>query len=471
MSRFDTDICIIGAGAAGLSLAAGAVQMGARVTLIEAAEMGGDCLNHGCVPSKALLAAAALAQARREGAGLGLVPTQPLVDFAAVLAHVKAAIATIAPHDSEARFVGLGVQVMRGWARFVAPGAVEVGGRCVTARRFVIATGSRPVIPALPGLEGVPYLTNESVFDQPDLPDHLIVLGGGPIGLEMAQAHARLGAKVTVVEAVRILPREDPEAVAVLADRLRLEGVAIVEGTAAARVEGASGAISLHLADGRVVEGARLLLAVGRRPVLDDMGLEAAGIAHTAAGVTVDRGLRSPTNRRVYALGDAAGMGQFTHLAGYHAGVAARSILFGLTARAGAVIPRVTYTAPELAQIGLTEAEARARYGAVQVIRQEMGALDRVVAAGGAPGFLKLVLHRGRPVGVTIVGPQAGEVIGPWSLVLTGKLRLSALAGVVLPYPTVSEINKRAAGACFSPRLFANPWVKRVVRLVQRRLP
>lgn len=473
MSVIETDLCIIGAGAGGLSLAAGAAQMGARVVLIEGAEMGGDCLNHGCVPSKALIAAARAAQARRDGAALGILPVEPEVDFAAVMAHVARTIASIAPMDSQPRFEGFGVRVIRAWARFVSPSEVEAGGHRIRARRFVIATGSRPFIPLVPGLAGVPFLTNESIFHQTALPAHLLVLGGGPIGIEMAQAHRRLGARVTVIEAGRCLGREDPEAAALVLARLRAEGVEIVEGVAVAEVSGGPGAIRLRLADGREVAGSALLVATGRQVALERLDLAAAGIEASPRGVAVDAGLRSVTNRRVYAIGDAAGRAQFTHVAGYHAGVLARSILFGLPARAASHhIPRVVYAEPELAQVGLTEAEARAAHGAaLTVIRQEFAHNDRAQAMGEAEGFLKLMVLKGRPVGVTLVGPQAGELIGLWALALSARLKLAAVAGMVAPYPTLTEISKRAAGAYFFPKLFANPWVKRGVRLVQRLLP
>jgi pyruvate/2-oxoglutarate dehydrogenase complex dihydrolipoamide dehydrogenase (E3) component len=467
------DLCVIGAGSGGLTVAAGASQMGARVVLVEAGEMGGDCLNAGCVPSKALIAAARAAQAQTAGAAFGVAPVVPEVDFAAAKDHVARVIAAIAPVDSQARFEGLGVSVIRAWARMTGPDTVEAGGQTIRARRIVIATGSRPVVPAIPGLASVPYLTNETIFALRERPAHLIVLGGGPIGIEMAQAHRRLGAAVTVVEAARALGREDPEAAAVVLDRLRAEGVALVEGTAAAAVEAAPDGVSVRLADGRRIAGSHLLVAAGRRVVLDDMGLDRGGVAFDSRGVTVGPGLRSVTNRRVYAVGDAAGAGQFTHLAGYHAGIVLRQALFGLPARVRSDhIPRATYSDPELAQVGLTEAEARGAHGRrLEVIRVPFRDSDRAQAGAQTEGLVKLMAVRGRPVGVTIAGPQAGELIGLWALMIAARMPLRALAGAVLPYPTLNEISKRAAGAYFSPRLFANPWVRRVVRLVQARLP
>jgi pyruvate/2-oxoglutarate dehydrogenase complex dihydrolipoamide dehydrogenase (E3) component len=472
VERIDTDVCVIGAGSGGLSLAAGAVQMGARVALVEGDRMGGDCLNYGCVPSKAFLAAGRAAQAQRGGQRFGIRPVAPEVDFAAAMDHVARAIAAIAPHDSEERFTGLGVRVIRDWARFVSPAEVETGAYRIRARRVVVATGSRPLVPPILGLDTVPHLTNETVFAQRACPRHLLIVGGGPVGLEMAQAHRRLGAEVTVIEAATALGREDPDAAALVLDALCAEGIEIVEGVAVERVIGEAGAIELHLAGGRIVAGSHLLIAVGRAPNLARLNLEAAGIAHTRDGITVDARLRT-TNRRVFAIGDAAGQGQFTHLAGYHAGVVIRSILIALPARARVDhIPRVTYTDPELAQVGLTEAEARARHGdAVQVIRLGFEASDRAQVEARTAGMLKLMVLRGRPVGVTIAGAGAGEMIAPWALMLASRLKLSALAGTVLPYPTLSELSKRAAGTYFSPKLFDNPWLRRFVIGVQRFLP
>ncbi len=471
MDKITCDICIIGAGSGGLSVAAGAAQMGARTVLVEGHKMGGDCLNYGCVPSKALLAAAHAAHAQETGAAFGVAPQVPQVDFAGAKDHVARAIATIAPHDSVERFEGLGVRVIQAWGRFTGPRTLEAGGFEITARRFVIATGSGPFVPPIPGLDGVPYMTNETVFDLRDRPDHLIVIGGGPIGMEMAQAHRRLGCRVTVIEAARALGREDPELATVALDALRAEGIEIREDTAVTAVAGQAGAITVSTAAGDV-QGSHLLVAVGRKVHLDRLNLDAAGVAHTPRGVTVDARLRS-TNRRIYAIGDAAGGAQFTHLAGYHAGLVIRSALFGLPAKARTDhIPRATYTDPELAQVGLTEAEARRAHGAkVEIHRVPFSGNDRAIAQGRTTGFLKLMVVGGRPVGVSIVGPQAGELIALWALVIANRLKLSAVANMVAPYPTLGEIGKRAAGAYFSPRLFDSATVKRVVRLVQRMLP
>lgn len=470
MTRIDTDLCIIGAGSGGLSVAAGAVQMGAKVVLIEGHKMGGDCLNYGCVPSKALIAAAKHAHAMTSGAPYGITPAAPEVSYAGAKDHVHRVIDTIAPLDSQERFEGLGVHVIRDWARFVSPAEVQAGDTTIRARRFVIATGSGPLVPPIPGIDAVPHHTNETIFDLREKPGHLLIIGGGPIGMEMAQAHRRLGCAVTVIEGAKALGKDDPETAAIVLDRLRAEGVEIAEDAQAEHVSGSEGAISVRTGDGREFRGTHLLVAVGRKVNLDRLDLGKAGVEHDRRGVKVDAGLRSVSNRRVYAVGDAAAGLQFTHVAGYHAGVVVRSILFGLPSKAKTShIPWATYTDPELAQVGLTEAEARKMHGdRLTVVRWHYHENDRAVAEGKTAGLVKVMVVRGRPVGASIAGAQAGELIGFWALAIAGGLKMSAVAGTVLPYPTLMEVNKRAAGAYFSPRLFDNPWIKRVVRLVQR---
>jgi pyruvate/2-oxoglutarate dehydrogenase complex dihydrolipoamide dehydrogenase (E3) component len=472
MQTIETDICIIGAGSGGLSIAAGAVQMGARVVLIEGGEMGGDCLNAGCVPSKALIAAAKHAHAMTTGASFGITPVVPEIDFAAVKDHVARVIAGIAPVDSQERFEGLGVRVIRAWAKFIGPDMVEAGGYRIKARRYVVATGSRPLVPPIPGIESVPYLTNETIFADRTRPEHLIIIGGGPIGMEMAQAHRRLGCKVTVVEGAKAFGKDDPDAAAVVLAKLRGEGVEVLEEAPVVRVGGAAGAVEVEIKDGRMVHGSHLLMAVGRQVALDGLNLEAAGVAFTKKGVTVGADLRS-SNRRVYAVGDAAGGLQFTHVAGYHAGIVIRQMLFGLPSKAStAHIPWATYTDPELAQVGPTEAEARKLHDvALTVFRFDYADNDRAQTERKGEGFIKVMVVKGRPIGATIVGAQAGELIGLWALAIAAKLKMGAIAGAVLPYPTMGEVSKRAAGAYFSPKLFDNSIVKRVVGLVQRYMP
>jgi len=471
MERIKTDVCVIGAGSGGLSVAAGAVQMGAKVVLLEGHKMGGDCLNYGCVPSKALIAAGKQAHAMRTGEKYGVTPVMPQVSYAAAKDHVQNVIETIAPVDSQERFEGLGVHVIREFGRFISPSEVQAGDTVIEARRFVIATGSSPLVPPIPGLADVPYFTNETIFDLRERPEHLLIIGGGPIGMEMAQAHVRLGSKVTVIEGMKAMGKDDPELAEIVLERLRGEGIEIAEDALASQVTEKDGQITVETEDGRSFTGSHILMAVGRKANIESLDLDRAGIAHDRT-VTVGPNLRT-TNKRVYAVGDVAGQLQFTHVAGYHAGVVIRSILFGLPAKARQDhIPWATYTDPELAQVGLTEAQARKEHGInLEVVRFEYHENDRAIAEGKTTGFIKVMVVKGRPVGASIVGAQAGELIGLWALVIANKLKMSAVANMVAPYPTLGEINKRAAGAYFSPRLFDNPTVKRVVGLVQRYLP
>jgi pyruvate/2-oxoglutarate dehydrogenase complex dihydrolipoamide dehydrogenase (E3) component len=468
MAMIETDICVIGGGSGGLSVAAGAVQMGAKVVLLEGHKMGGDCLNYGCVPSKALLAAGHKAHETAQSA-FGVQGHPPAPDYAAAKDHVQAVIAEIEPVDSQERFEGLGVHVIRAFGRFISDTEVQAGDDTIKARRFVIATGSRPFVPPIPGLDDVPYHTNETIFDLRDRPDHLIVIGGGPIGMEMAQAHRRLGSQVTVLEGDKALGKDDPEAAAVVLATLRAEGLEIVEGAKASRISGSEGAIKVETEDGQSFDGSHLLVAVGRQVNVDKLDLEKANVDYDRRGVKVDAGLRS-TNKRVYAVGDVAGGFQFTHVAGYHASVIIRPMLFGLPAKArNDHIPWATYTSPEMAQVGLTEAQAKAEHGdKVFIAKAEFHHNDRGIATGQTRGFAKVMVVKGKPIGATIVGPQAGELIQIWSMAIANKMKMSAVAGMIAPYPTLGEINKRAASAYFSPKLFESGIVKKVVGFVQK---
>jgi pyruvate/2-oxoglutarate dehydrogenase complex dihydrolipoamide dehydrogenase (E3) component len=432
------DLAVIGAGSGGLSVAAGAAQLGLSVVLFEHGEMGGDCLNSGCVPSKALIAAAAKGW-----------------PFEKAIAHVRSTIETIAPIDSQERFEGLGVTVIRETARFIDRRTIESDSVRVTPRKVVIATGSRPKIPPIPALERVPYLTNETIFGLETLPERLAVVGGGPIGLELGQAFARLGSKVTVFEAERCLAKEDPDLAAVVLDQLRADGVDIREG---AKVESFE-------------PGATVLVATGRAPNVEGLNLEAAGVAYDTHGVRTDRSLRT-TNRRVFAVGDITGRAAFTHVAGAHAGLFVRRALFASPVNADAmVIPRVTFTDPELAVVGLTEAEARARarHGeAVKVVTHTFRDNDRAQTEGDTRGFGKLVTDRkGRILGAAIVGAHAGDLIQPLVVAMSAGVKLSALAGYIAPYPTRGEIVKRLAGQWYSPILFS-PRTRGLVSLLKR---
>ncbi len=472
MNRIKTDICIIGGGSGGLSIAAGAVQMGAKVVLLEGHKMGGDCLNYGCVPSKALIASGKQAYAMSHGAKYGVGAVQAQVDYAAAKDHVQDVIAQIAPVDSVERFEGLGVHVISEFGRFISKTEVQAGDTIITARRFVVATGSGPFVPPISGIEDVTYYTNENIFDLREKPAHLLIIGGGPIGMEMAQAHRRLGCDVTVIEGAKAFGKDDPEMAAIVLDNLKAEGINIIEEAQAEKISGTGDAITVHTPKGDFT-GSHLLMAVGRKVNTDKLDLEAGGIAYDRAGLKVGADLRSVTNKRVYAAGDVAGGLHFTHVAGYHAGVLIRSMLFGLPSKQRTDhIPWATYTDPELAQVGLTEAQAKKKHGnALEVVRFDFHHNDRLIAERKTKGLIKVMVVKGRPVGASIAGHLAGELIGIWAMAIANKMKMSAVANTVLPYPTVSEVNKRAAGAYFSPRLFENPTVKRVVGFVQHWLP
>ncbi len=461
------DLCVIGAGSAGLAVAAGAVQMGASVVLVERGRMGGDCLNYGCVPSKSLLAAARLADCWRHGAEFGVFYQPPRIDFAAVADSVERVIAGIAPNDSQERFEGLGVHVIRAEARFIDRHTAQAGEILIRPRRFVIATGSRPVVPPIPGLDRVPYLTNETVFANRERPEHLIVIGGGPIGIELAQAYRRLGAAVTVIDAGPLLPRDDAELAGRLAAMLAAEGIVLRPSVGVEAVERRDAGIAVTLASGERVTGSHLLVAAGRHPDTAALNLPAAGIETTPHGITVDARLRT-TNRHAFAIGDAAGGPQFTHIALYHAGIVIRNALFRLPARVDyRALPWVTYTDPELAQVGLTEAAASAQ-APIRVLRWPFADNDRAHTERDTAGEVKIVTRRnGRIVGATILGAAAGDLILPWALAISQKLKIGALANLIMPYPTRGEAGKRAAGSYYTPTLFA-PRTRRLVRLLAR---
>ncbi|HFA59492.1 MAG TPA: dihydrolipoamide dehydrogenase, partial [Rhodospirillales bacterium] len=435
--------------------------------LIEADRMGGDCLHTGCVPSKSLIAAAAAAQAVREAGRFGIRTAPPEVDFAAVLRHLREVIAAIAPHDSEARFEGLGVTVIRARARFLAPDRLRAGERVVRARRFVIATGSRPAVPPLPGLDALDFLTSDTVFDLAHRPERLLVLGAGPVGCELAQAFRRLGAEVALFDLGPMLPREDPELVAPLRRRLEEEGVTLFEGVTVKRAEPGPALVIESAGEERRITGSHLLVATGRRPAVANLGLERADIAYGPGGIAVDRRMRT-TNRRVFAVGDVvADAPRFTHAAAYEAGIVLRNALLRLPARARfELVPRVTYTEPQIAQVGLTEAEADARGFASRAVRIPFADNDRARTEGDGEGMIKLVLgRRGRILGAGLVGRRVDDLLAPVVMALQQGKGASALAALPLPYPTRGEIVKRAAGRYFEPVLFG-PAVRRLVRVL-----
>lgn len=449
------DLCVVGAGSAGLSVAAAARAFGASVVLIEKGRMGGDCLNTGCVPSKSLIAAARHAHAGVRGSALGVNFASPDIDFAKVAAHIATTIADIAPHDSQERFEKLGATVIRDVARFADARTLLAGPYRVRARRFVIATGSHPQIPPIPGLEDVPYLNNENLFALTERPKHLGVIGGGPIGMEMAQSFVRLGAKVTLFDMIVPLSGDDPELATIVRQALEQEGVDI---KSPARVTGVSRQgddivlAYAHKEHRGELAVSHLLVATGRVPTLAGLDLDKAGIEAGPGGIKVDQGLRT-SNRRVFAIGDVTGGRQFTHAANYEAGLVIRSALFGLKVRNdAAVLPWCTYTDPELAGVGLNQAEAEKRYGGkVRVLTAEFAENDRARTQRATKGMVKLIAGpRGRLLGAAVAGPEAGELIGFLSFALSRKASMRHLAGFVAPYPTLTEAVKRAAISYYS---------------------
>nr|WP_181708324.1 FAD-dependent oxidoreductase [Chthonobacter rhizosphaerae] len=473
METLTPDLCIIGAGSAGLSLAAAARALDLSVVLIERHRMGGDCLNTGCVPSKALIAAARHAHAIRRAAAFGVTAGAVAVDGERVRAHVRDVIAGIAPHDSVERFERLGATVITDHARFTGRDRLVAGGREIRAKRFVIATGSRPAVPPIPGLDGVPVLTNESVFDLAALPERLVVIGGGPIGVELAQAFRRLGSAVTVIARSEILPKDDRDCVAVVRDRLVAEGVEIRERATVDRVERADDGILVTVGAAGGTEripASHILVAAGRTPVTDGLDLSAAGVAETERGITVTPTLMT-SNRRIYAIGDVTGSFQFTHWASHQAGQVLRTILTRLPqAERRDAIAWVTYADPELAHVGLGEAEARRRHRSVKVLRSPYAENDRARADRETDGFVKIVTGPGgRILGADLVGAAAGETAALFALAVSSRLKVGDFARMVTPYPTLAEVAKRAAVTSYADTS-KHPLVRRVIQALRRTL-
>lgn len=472
MAGPEFDLVVIGGGAGGLVVAAGGATLGAKVALVERHRLGGDCLWYGCVPSKTLLKSARIAWEMRHADRWAIPAANPSVDLAAVMERVAGVIRGIEPNDSPERFRGLGVDVIQGDGRFTGPDSFEVNGRRLTARTFVVATGSRPIVPPIPGLERTPYLTNETLFDLRENVPQLLIVGGGPIGCEMAQAFRRLGSDVSVVDAgAGVLPREDRDLADVVHARLVAEGVRFRLGCSVERVDGVAGAIRMTLrspgGDAEMLAGTHLLLAAGRRANVEGLGLE-------AAGVTVDRGRivhddLVTGNPRILVIGDAAGGLQFTHLAEHHAGIALRRALFRMRwARPSTVIPWCTYTDPELARVGMSATEASARGIAHRVYTFPFADNDRARAEGEPEGLARIVTApNGRLLGAAIVGAHAGELIAEYALALSRGLKAADVSGAIHAYPTLAQVNRRVADLRLKEGLTpaAKRWMRRIFGL------
>lgn len=469
------DICIIGAGSAGLSTAYAAANLGLTTVLFEGADMGGDCLNHGCVPSKALLAAAKAAHDARHTEKYGVsVASEPVVDWQKVRAHVQGVIDTIAPVDSEERYESFGTIVIKEFAKFVDTKTVVSDTTRVKAKRFVIATGSTAFIPPIPGLENVPYLTNHTIFTTPDFPSKLTILGGGPIGIEMAQAFQRLGSEVTVIEMGRALARADEGHGTIALEALRAEGIKILEGHKAVEVSGMAGNVTVRTetkdGGGENITGSHVLVAVGRRTYLDGLDIEKANVKTERGSVVVHKNLRSVSNSRVWALGDANGKAQFTHVAGHHAGIFTRAAIMGLpfVDADATALPAVTYMQPEIAQLGMTEAEARAEHGdKVTVGHFAFDENDRAIAERKTTGEVKIIWAGKKILGASILGEGAGDMLQIVSVAMANGLGPDGLIKHMSPYPTRAEAVKRAVSGsdAFGGRFFSSKAIRFLVGL------
>ncbi len=472
MNSPEFDLCIIGGGSGGLVAAAGGAALGAKVILIEKRVLGGDCLYYGCVPSKALLHAAKIAHTLRTAQRFGIAACNPPIQIGDIMQRVTAVIKAIEPHDSPERFRGLGVEVVFGTGQFTDAHTFSVNGRAIRAKNFVLATGSRPALPQIEGLDTTPYLTNETIFSLNEPVPSLIVLGAGPIGMEMAQAFCRLGTQVHVVQRdKRILPREDGDIAAVALQQLRKEGVQFYLEHTPVRVEGAAGNIRLLLKSAeqeKMVHATHILIATGRRANTDKLGLETAGVQSEKGYIVVDRRLRT-TNNHIYACGDITGSYQFTHMAEHQAGVVLRNTLFHWPAKVEQrVIPWCTFTDPEIARVGLSEDEAHERKIEHRVYRFPFRDMDRAQTDGETEGFAKIITDpKGHLLGAALVGAHAGELIHEYVLALAKKMKAADLSNVIHIYPTLAQINRRVADVRRKEGLTPNvkKWIKRIFGL------
>ncbi len=453
---YSHDVIVIGGGAAGLTAAGGCALFGLQVALIEKGAMGGECLNNGCVPSKAIISSARRAAEAREEKRLGVQLAAPQVDWMGVHKHIHDAIAAIAPHDSQERFEAMGCEVLRDHATILDRNTVEVAGRKLTAPRIVIATGSEPFVPPIEGIGDVPYLTNENLFELTEQPEHLLIVGGGVIGMEMGQSFRRLGSEVTILNPGPLMGRDDPDSVALVKARMEQEGVRFVTGKAV-KAGGSIGAITLETDSGERLTGSHLLLAVGRKARVSGYGLENTGIKLGRNGIKVDARRRTSV-KNIYAIGDCREGPRLTHVSGYEGSNVALEIATGLPTKVDwRALPWCTYTSPEVAQIGMTEAEAREAHGdAITIQHEGFDHNDRAVAEGAAAGHMKLVMKGKKVLGASVVGENAGDLLLPISQMITGKASSFALGSAIIAYPTRSEITKALAFKAWEPTVFGS---------------
>lgn len=476
MKKTSCDICIIGGGSGGLSLASGAAQLGKKVVLIECNKMGGDCLNVGCVPSKAFIAAAHVAKNHTVGNKFGVTPDKPKVSIAKVQKHVADVIAQIAPHDSVERFESLGVKVLLGYGRFKDSSNIEVVDKnnklkhTVHFKNAVIATGSRASIPPIPGLIEAKPLTNETIFDLKQQPKHLLVIGGGPIGCELAQSWLRLGSAVTLFEALpRILSKDDEECTNIVKQRLISEGMTILEGVKIDKVSAKNKNVRITISSKgktKVISGDALLVAAGRKPNLENLQLENAGISYIRQGIETNLQLKT-SNNKVFAIGDINIKSlAFTHVAGYQAGLLVRNLLFKMRSKySTTAIPWCTYTDPELSHVGIS-AEVAIKSSQYKILTLDWHLNDRARAERHDKSLIKVVADKkGFVHGATLVGPHAGEHILIWVMMIQQKIKLSTLAGLIAPYPTLSEAHKQIAGSFYKEALFSKK-TKKLIKAI-----
>ncbi|MBT4963592.1 MAG: FAD-dependent oxidoreductase [Francisellaceae bacterium] len=463
----DADLLVIGAGAGGLGLSSVATRLGFNVVLLESGKMGGDCLNYGCVPSKALIACAAQAQSLRVGAVFGVGSVEPQIDFAKVMDYVASVVSKIAVHDSVERFESLGVRVIQSAGTFIDENTVMAGEHKIRARKIVLATGSSPLVPNIPGLSDIDYLTNESVFSLREQPKHLIVIGGGPIGCEMAQAFSRLGTKVTMLVRSRVLSKDEPELAKLLKDNLVTEGITIHENCGIDSFSKDGHNIIIKTSTGKVV-GTQVLVAVGRVANTDKLNLSNANIAIDKGYIVVNSRLRT-TNKKVYAIGDVIGHHAFTHAAEYQVGVIVTNLFFKIPKKVNyRAFPWVTYCSPEFAHVGLKTAEALSLDPKGKTLTWSFTSNDRATTANTTLGKVIISVNaRSVVVGASILGPNAGDLIQSWTNVIANKRKIGELANIIVPYPTYAEINKRVSGSYFTDKLFSNK-VKSIVKFLYR---